>query len=135
MAVVAQATTWQEFPSVWGRLLDEDYGVVRTGVVTQDGHNIMLSRDDVPNVEVGVQVSGSFDPVGRVVASTLPAGPTAMTVHRGPYDQLNDAHRAVRSWCTSEGHDITGIRWEIYGDWHENPAELETEVFYELRSG
>ena len=26
------------------------------------GHNIMLYKDDVPNLEVGIQVSGSFDP-------------------------------------------------------------------------
>ncbi|MGO9892087.1 MAG: hypothetical protein ACLP0L_29895 [Solirubrobacteraceae bacterium] len=28
-AVVAQATTWDEFPRVWGELLDEVYGFVR----------------------------------------------------------------------------------------------------------
>jgi hypothetical protein len=28
-AVVAQTTTWAEFPSLWGRLLAEVYGFVR----------------------------------------------------------------------------------------------------------
>jgi len=34
----------------------------------------MLYRDDVPNVEVGVEIAGSFAPTGRIVASALPAG-------------------------------------------------------------
>jgi hypothetical protein len=35
----------------------------------QSGHNGMLYRDDFPNAEVGVEVSGSFPPTGDVVPS------------------------------------------------------------------
>ncbi len=28
---------------------------------------------------------------------------------------------------------LAGPRWEIYGDWHEDVSELETEVFYLLQ--
>jgi len=56
-----------------------------------------------------------------------------MTVHRGPYDGLDSAHRAVRDWCLANGHAMTGTRWEIYGDWTDDPEELETEVYYLLR--
>jgi effector-binding domain-containing protein len=48
-----------------------------------------------------------------------------MTVHRGPYDGLGRAHREVLAWCTADGHQPTGVRWEIYGDWHENADELD----------
>ena len=38
----------------------------------------------------------TFPPLtGRVVASALPAGPVASTVHYGPYSGLGDAHQAV----------------------------------------
>jgi effector-binding domain-containing protein len=131
-AVVAVATTWTEFPNLWRELLDEVYAFVRSGGATQDGHNVMLYRDDVPNVEVGVQVSGPFEPKGRVVPSALPAGEVASTVHRGPYDALGEAHVAVKAWSGSHGHVLTGVRWEIYGDWREDPADLETEVCYLL---
>ncbi|HEV7760115.1 MAG TPA: hypothetical protein VGO78_14035, partial [Acidimicrobiales bacterium] len=57
-AVVAAATTWPEFPSLWKKLLDEVYAAVRAGDVEQAGHNVMLYKDDVPHVEVGVQVAG-----------------------------------------------------------------------------
>ena len=131
-AVVAAATTWEEFPTLWRTLLDEVYAFVRAGGATQDGRNVMLYRDDVPNVEVGVQVTAPFEPAGRVVPSVLPGGEVASTVHRGPYDVLGEAHVALRAWCASHNHALTGIRWEIYGDWREDPADLETEVCYLL---
>ena len=131
-AVVAQATTWQEFPRLWGSLLDEVYAFVRAGGTTQTGHNVMLYRDDVPNVEVGVQVAGPFAASGRVIPSELPATRVASTVHRGPYDGLTAAHDAVHAWCAEHGHVLTRTRWEIYGDWREDPDELETEISWEL---
>jgi effector-binding domain-containing protein len=119
-AIVAQTTTWAEFPRLWGALLDEVYAFLRDGGPEQTGHNVMLYRDDVPNVEVGVQVAGPFAASGRVVPSELPAGRVATTIHRGAYDQLGAAH----------GHALTLTRWEVYGDWRADPAELETEVSY-----
>lgn len=88
--------------------------------------------DNVPNVEVGVQVTGLFTPTGPVVPSRLPAGRVARTVHRGPYDQLDDPDRAVREWCSARGLALAGARWEICGDWRDDPVELETEVCYLL---
>jgi effector-binding domain-containing protein len=132
-AVVAQATTWEEYPRVWGELLDEVYAFVRGGGVAQTGHNVMLYRDDTPHVEVGVQVAAPFRPGGRVVRSELPAGRVATTVHRGDYGGLGDAHRAVVAWCAGRGHDLTRTRWEVYGDWHEDPTAVETEVSWLLR--
>jgi effector-binding domain-containing protein len=132
IAVVAATTTWAEYPTLWPMLLDEVYAFVRAGGATQEGHNVMLYLDDVPNVEVGVQVTGSFEPSGRVIPSMLPAGQVASTVHRGPYEALEEAHVALKAWCASHRHALTGVRWEIYGDWHEDPADLETEVCYLL---
>ena len=74
-AVSAAAATWADFPKMWGPMLDKVWSFLRDDApegLYKHGHNIMLYRDDVPNVEVGVQVSGSFAPAGHVVASTLP---------------------------------------------------------------
>jgi effector-binding domain-containing protein len=132
-AVVARATTWAEFPKLWMQLLDQVYAFLKTSEVQQTGHNVMLYKDGVPNVEVGVEVSGAFASDGPVISSTLPAGETAMTVHRGGYDRLGEAHDAIHAWCAANGHELAGPRWEIYGDWHEDPAQLETEVYWLLR--
>ena len=76
-AVVAAATTWAEFAQTWGPMLNEVWSFLRGGAppgLYTHGHNVMLYKDDVPNVEVGVQVTGSFPPAGQVVASELPGG-------------------------------------------------------------
>lgn len=133
-AVVACTTTWQEFPTLWKRLLDQVWAFLAGTDLRTDGHNIMMYRDSGASlqVEVGVQVVRAFESRGPVVASMLPAGRAAMAVHRGPYAGLEQAHRAVLKHCADEGLPLTGTRWEIYGDWHTDPANLETEVYWQL---
>jgi effector-binding domain-containing protein len=135
IAAVAWTTSWEEFPAQWRGRLDEVYAWLRqTG--TRGGCNVMLYRNlpgsDRIAVEVGVEVSGPFAPTGRVGPSALPAGPAAVTTHRGPYEELGAAHEAVRRWCAAQGRDLTGENWEVYGDWHEDPRRLETGIFYRL---
>jgi effector-binding domain-containing protein len=132
-AVVALTTTWADVPRVWKPALDEVWAFLTTNSLRTDGHNVMLYKDDVPNIEVGVQVVRSFAPHGRVGPSMLPAGRVARTIHRGPYDELGESHDAVREWCAKHGHALAGPRWEIYGDWSDDPAQLETEVAWLLR--
>src|SRR5207302_2121123 len=55
-AVLAATTTWQEFPALWRRLLDEVHAHVRWGGPGRKGRNVMLYHDDVPHVEVGVEL-------------------------------------------------------------------------------
>jgi len=133
-AVVREATTWEAFPSRWRPLLDEVWTFVRaTGVPA--GRNVMVDADDVPNVEVGVEVSGPFTPGDRVVASTLPAGAAARTVHRGPPtpEGIHAAHTAVIRWCEANGAERTGVRWEVYGHWRDDdPEGYEIEVYWLL---
>jgi len=86
-AVVAATTTWERFPTLWKEMLDQVWAFLREGDLRTDGHNVMLYKDDVPNVEVGVQVTRPFTPQGRVVPSRLLGGRVARTVHRDPYDR------------------------------------------------
>lgn len=134
-AVVAQATTWEEFPALWGKLLDEVWAFVR-GSDLAPGRNVMLYKDGRPNVEVGVEVARAFAPRGRVVPSSLPAGRAARTVSRGApsVEGLAAAHDAVHAWCAAEGHELTGVRWEIYDHWRDEPESFETEVYWLLSS-
>jgi GyrI-like small molecule binding domain len=125
-AVVAESTTWEAFPALWPGLLGE----VRSVLGDRSGLNVMLYRDGVPNVEVGVLVDAPFVPSGRVTASCLPEGDVAMTIHRGPYEELGSAHRAVLDWCAAQGLETIGPRWEIYGHHSDDPARRVTEVHY-----
>jgi hypothetical protein len=115
-AVVAETTTWEAFPQVWPDLLGEVWTFLR-GSGLAAGRNVMLYRDQLPSVEVGVEVDGSFTSTGRVVPSLLPAGRAATTVARGAPSPagLARAHVKARDWCAAHGHELTGVRWEIYG--------------------
>ena len=92
----------------------------------------MLYKDDAPSVEVGVLVGRRFAPEGRVVPSQLPGGEVAMTIHRGDFAALGDAHAAVHRFAAARELELAGPRWEIYGHGDVDPSELTTEVYYLL---
>jgi effector-binding domain-containing protein len=132
-AVVMAATTWAEFPNLWGPMLDQVWSFLRGGApdgLWAHGHNVMLYKDDVPNVEVGVQVTRSFDSCGSVVPSALPGGLVAAATHSGPVAAIGDTHDAVRGWATANGYALSGRRWEIYGDPDPSTGDFAVEVLW-----
>jgi len=132
-AVVAATTTWPEFSRLWPRLLDEIWGWLRANGIERGCPNVMLYLDDVPHVEVGVEMRQPFPPLaGRVVASSLPAGRVATTTHRGSWSELGAAHEAIVEWCRTNGETPAGPRWEIYGQHRDDPADQTADVFWLL---
>src|ERR1700688_5146424 len=92
-----------------------------------DGHNVMVYHDSgdlggfgrgeqIP-IEVGVQVARRFDGAGSVECSSTPSGMVATTLHVGPYEGLSTGHSAGRQWRRENHRVITGLNWEVYGDW------------------
>jgi len=136
-AVVKANTTWREFPALWHTMLDEVWAFLRArpGLRTE-GHNLMLYRSGIPGVEVavevGVQVTGSFEAAGRVVPSRLPTADAATTVHTGTPAEIGAAHDAVRAWCSAQRRKLTGVRWEIYGDPDPQTGHFDVAVYWEL---
>ena len=131
-AVVAATTTWQAFPTLWRGLLDEVWACLRAAGINRGCPNVMLYLDAVPHVEVGVELRQPCPLTGRVVASALPAGQVAMTVHHGPSAGLGEAHGAIRDWCAAHGRAPAGPRWEVHGPHRDDPAEVWTEVYWLL---
>ena len=135
-AVVRETTNWDSFHTRWRALLDEVWAFVRREGLTA-GRNVMVYADDVPNVEVGVEVSEAFSPGERVMPSALPAGRAARTISRGPPtpEALHAAHTAVLRWCAVNAEQTTGVRWEVYGHWRdEDPQAFETEIYWLVSS-
>jgi effector-binding domain-containing protein len=136
-AVVKANTTWREFPTLWRTLLDEVWPFLRaTPGLWTGGHNVMVYRDNVPEVEVavevGVQVNATFEAAGRVVPSMLPAGDAATTVHTGTPAEIGAAHQAVRAWCSAQHRELTGVWWEIYGDPDPHTGHFDVAVYWQL---
>jgi effector-binding domain-containing protein len=134
-AVVAAAATQAQFPAMWRPMLDKVWNFLRSSAADglyQQGHNIMLYQRDVPRVEVGVQVTGSFAAAGDVIASVLPGGLAATAIHTGPVATISTTHQAVRDWATANGHPLAGPFWEIYGDPDPASGDFHVEVFWSL---
>ncbi|MES1183382.1 MAG: GyrI-like domain-containing protein [Myxococcales bacterium] len=84
-------------------------------------------------IEVGVELAQALSAESPpVVRSSLPACRAATALHLGPYQALPQTHMAVHDWCHANGHTMTGRNWEIYGEHHDDPAQLRTQVCYEL---
>lgn len=130
-AVVAETTSWDAYPELWRRLLEEVWAAVRSNELIAPGRNLMLYKDELPSVEVGVEVEEPFEPIGRVVCSSLPAGRVATTIHRGSFD-VGAAHEAVIAACASMGLERVGPCWEIYGHWNK-PGDEEVEIYHLVR--
>src|SRR3984957_18014689 len=128
-AVVAQTTTWDEFPSLWGLMLGQVYEFVRprpefaTGAGEELWQNVMLYKDQRPDVEVGVLVSGPFQSEGPVMLSALPAGDVATATHRGDYAKLGVTNQTVRDHAVAHGRGLAGSCWEIYGHAPPDPSQ------------
>jgi hypothetical protein len=139
----------------WKSMLDQVWDCLHAAGITRGCPNVMLYLDDLPHVEIGVLLpasipqastpsasipsasipsasipsasipSASIPLAGLVVRSALPAGRVATTVHRGAYDRLGAAHKAI----LGSGLPLAGPRWEIYGPHQDIP---ETQVSYLL---
>jgi effector-binding domain-containing protein len=136
LAVVRRRLKWSELGSNLIPLLDRVYVQVRAGKVAQSGLNVFVYRDgtkDSVTAEVGVEVSGPFEAKEDVVYSSTPFGEVASTLHIGPYSDLGSAYDALAQWCKEYNRPRANTYWEVYGDWNEDPAKLETEVFYLLK--
>ena len=136
-AVVKAKTTWLEFPTLWPTLLDDVWAFLGSAPsLRTDGHNVMLYRNGLRDlevaVEVGVQVTQSFEAAGRVVPSSLPAGEAAVTIHVGRPSEIGAAHDAVRAWCSTQRREVTGVRWEIYGDPDPQTGHFDVAVYWQL---
>jgi effector-binding domain-containing protein len=83
------------------------------------------------NFEVGVPVSGAVQPVGRVIASVVPAATVMRTVYTGPYEGLGDAWEDFQDLVTAEGRTLGPNLWESYLQGPEtggDPSTYRTEL-------
>jgi effector-binding domain-containing protein len=121
----------------WKPALDQVWAFLKANGGFRPGHNLFLyhhaeRRNEAMNIDFGVQVARPFEREGNVQCIETPAGEVARTVHVGPYDRLGDAHKAIHAWCAAHNRKIGQASWEVYGDWNNDPALLETTIKYLL---
>jgi effector-binding domain-containing protein len=138
LAAVSREVDAGKVGEVWRPALDQVWAFLRSqpGLRT-DGHNIFVyhhpAKDGDPmNADFGVEVTREFVASGEVRPVRTPSGEAAVVRHVGPYDGLAEAHRAIHACVRESGRSLAGTSWEIYGDWNEDSAKLETLVMYLL---
>jgi effector-binding domain-containing protein len=117
-------------------MFDVVYTWLRDAPVRQAGHNYAFYDRCTPEtlrMRVGVPVSGPFVDTDLVQCVELAPGRAAHTVHVGPYAELNRTYAVLHGWCSQHALGLTGESWEVYGDWTEDPAKLETGLFLRVK--
>lgn len=95
---------------------------------------VSIGKVDI-EVEAGVAVDTLLPEVGGIVNAELPGGLHATTVHVGPLEQRQAAHRAISEWIESHGYEMSGIPWETYladPPGEADPNRCQTAIFYPI---
>jgi effector-binding domain-containing protein len=88
---------------------------------------------DELDLEAGFPVSKAVAGEGRIKASELPGGRTAVTWHFGSYDKLMESHSLLEAWIKKQPLKPRGGAWEVY--WTDpglepNPQKWKTQVLW-----
>jgi effector-binding domain-containing protein len=80
------------------------------------------------DVEVGVPVAAALHGTDNIKADKLPASEVATLKYVGPYDGLQEAHRALREWVETNGKKPAGPAWESYVSRKASPSDTTENV-------
>src|SRR5262245_41646534 len=114
LAAVRRRGAIGNIASTWKPALDQVWAFLRSHPgLHKDGHNLFLyrhqARRNAPiDVDLGVEVTRSFEPSGEVHPSETPAGEVATAMHVGPYDRLKQTHDAIHAWVQAHQRRFAG---------------------------
>lgn len=94
--------------------------------------------EDGVDMEVAVPVSAPLAKEGSddVHMIDLPAGPVAMTLHIGPYEECGAGYEAIDQWMHENGREPGGPMWEVYltdPQAEPDPQKWVTEIYVPLQ--
>src|SRR5262245_34179651 len=116
-------------------MFDIVYSWLKSSHVRQVGHNYAVyykGADRDLRVQVGFPVSAPFADTESVKCVELRAGRAAHATHVGAYGELHVTYQRLTVWCLHASLQVGGQSWEVYGDWHDDPSKLETDIYFRL---
>jgi effector-binding domain-containing protein len=133
-AVIHLIVPRAEIRSVMGPRLQELMSAVADQGITPTGpwftHHLRRPGDTF-DFEIGVPVSTSVTPTGRVKPGRLPAATVARAIYHGSYEGLGGAWGELGKWLAANGHRPAEDFWEVYAAGPESnpdPASWRTEL-------
>ena len=87
------------------------------------------------DIEVGFPTNKPLSGKDEVKPGEMPAGRYAMTMHVGPYNEIDPAYNALRAWMAKKGYEAAGTAYEMYLNHpsHTPPAALQTQILFPLK--
>jgi effector-binding domain-containing protein len=135
MLLIREHAALDELSQVIPRAIDEVHAHMTSVGGAFTGPPVVLYPamydDGTVDVETGWPVADTVPGGGRVEYATVPGGTMLVYSHRGPYDELSRAHRALWELVEREGLTVDGAAREIYlTDPSEvpNPVDWVTEI-------
>lgn len=87
-------------------------------------------------VEAAMPLAAPVLGEGEMEPGTLPAGPVAVGIHAGLFDQLPETYAAIEKWMAANGMRSAGAPWESYvtdPGQQPDPADWRTEVYWPIQ--
>lgn len=116
--------------------LDKIWPVLR-GQGVRTGHNVVIYHgrtDGSLTIDVGVEIFGDVVVDGEIRLAATPSGEVATIAYFGEYSEMDPAYAALERWCADNQRDKTGVNWEVYGDWADDPARRRTDIYFGLKA-
>lgn len=118
-------------------MLPEAMQAVFASGATMSGQPLVRyhSWGDPVDLEAAIPVMSPIQAKGRVVPSTLPAGPAVVAWHFGPYDRLGETHQRIQAYLEEHGLEPRCAPWEEY--WTDpgmepDPSKWRTRVVWPI---
>ena len=134
-AISTKASADRLGPVIIGTL-DKIWPLLREHRV-RTGHNVVIyrgSNEGLLIIDVGVEVFGDVPVAGEVRPTATPSGEVATIAHFGEYSEMDPAYAALERWCADNERHKTGVSWEVYGDWEDDPAKRRTDIYFGLQA-
>lgn len=131
-----------EFAAVLGELLPAVFQYVMGEGLAMAGPPYVRYMEQTAaflSVQAGIPLVEMPKPPGQetnIEVGELPGGPTATTIHRGPYETLGDSHMVLDRWMADNGRAAAGPPWEVYlTDPGEvpDPNDWETQILWPVQ--
>jgi effector-binding domain-containing protein len=112
----------------------ELYACITEAKTTPTGPPFLIASEpagDTMEIEVGAPCSPVPEPTAGLYRGRLEACRAAVTVHRGPYEEIGPTYPRLFGWVAEHGHRPVGQAREVYlngPDEVATPAEYLTEL-------
>ena len=129
----------EEIPDLLGEIFPRVMQHIQAhdGQVTGPPFAHYLSMGEPMEMEAGMPIAAPIQEGDGVEVGELPGGEALVTVHMGPYEELENAYDALMTYVDEHGLSPGDTMWEVY--WTDpgeepDPDNWKTEVFLPLRS-